>query len=314
MLVALLRIFAALALALGCHGAAQAACSTSSQSLVFTTGSSYDVRSGSIPNASGLAGLSCTGSLLSVLGGGHARATITSANGFQLKNGADQIGYQVSADPVGTYTFTQGGTINYMSGSLLSLFSGNSFTAPLYGRISSTPNIAAGTYTDTLTVQWNWYICNGVQIGPICVFYETGSATVTVNVSLVVSKDCRINAPNINFGSAALVSQFTQVAQAVLVDCTKDSSYTVSFSSGSGGSARPWRTMSDGSGNSLQYNIYRPDGTTIWDETNPMTSATLGTGGTTPNQVQSYVAKINTAQTTPPAGSYSDTVNVIIAF
>jgi spore coat protein U-like protein len=30
--------------------------------------------------------------------------------------------------------------------------------------------------------------------------------------------------------------------------------------------------------------------------------------------VQSYVAKINTAQTTPPAGSYSDTVSVIITF
>jgi spore coat protein U-like protein len=315
--VMLLRILAALALALGWGTAAQAACTPSSQSLTFLSGSSYAVRSGSITNASGQAGLACTGSLLSVLGGGYARATVTSANNFQLKNGSEQIPYQVSADPAGNYPFSQGGMIDYMNStlvSLLGLFNNNSFNAPIHGRITGTPNIAAGSYTDTLTVQWNWYVCNGIQIGPICVFYETGTTSITINVSLEVSKDCRISAPNVSFGSVALASQFTSVAQAVLVDCTKNSSYTVAFSNGTGGSARPWRTMNNGAGHTLQYNIYRADGTTIWDETNPMTSATLGTGGTTPNQVQSYVAKVNTAQTTPPAGSYSDTVNVVIAF
>ena len=123
--------------------------------------------------------------------------------------------------------------------SLLGLFSNNAFSAPLTGKITGTPNVAAGTYTDTLTVQWNYYVCNGVQIGPICVFYETGTTSVTVNVKLVVSQDCRISAPNVAFGSVALASQFNSVSQAVLVDCTKDSSYTIAFSSGNGGSARP---------------------------------------------------------------------------
>jgi len=304
--------------AFGFCTAANAACTSSSQSLTFTSGSSYDVRSGSIADVSGSAGLSCTGSLLSVLGSGYARATMTSANGFKLgAGGSDLIPYQVSADPGGTYVFTQGGTIDYMNAtlvSLLGLFSNNSFSAPLHGKITGTPNIAAGTYTDTLTIQWNYYICNGIQIGQLCVFYETGTRTVTVNVKLIVSQDCRISAPNVSFGSAALVSQFQSVSQAVLVDCTKDSSYKVSFSTGNSGSARPWRSMSDGAGHSLQYNLYRPDGATIWDDTNPQTSATLGAGGTTPNQLQSYVAKVNGSQVTPPAGSYSDTVSVVISF
>lgn len=317
MSVILVRILVALGLLIGLGSAAQAACVTSSQSLTFTSASSYTVQSGGITVISGAGGLSCTGSLLSVLGSGYARATITSAKGFKLGNGSDQIHYRVSADPNGTYTFSQGGTIDYMNPtlvSLLGLFNNNSFNAPLYAAITGTPNVSAGTYTDTLTVQWNWYICNGVQIGQLCVFYETGNTSISVTVTLVVSQDCRINAPNVNFGSVALASQFQPVAQAVLVDCTKNSSYNVSFSNGNGGSARPWRTMSDGAGNSLQYNIYRTDGTTIWDQTNPMASATLGTGSTTPGQVQSYVAKVNTAQTTPPAGSYSDTVSVVITF
>jgi spore coat protein U-like protein len=39
-----------------------------------------------------------------------------------------------------------------------------------------------------------------------------------------------------------------------------------------------------------------------------------GSGSTTPSQVQSYVAKVNPGQATPPAGTYTDTVNVIISF
>jgi spore coat protein U-like protein len=314
----ILRLLLAGLLIAGFTGSGEAACTTAAQSLTFTPGSSYDVRAGSIQNASGNAGLSCTGSLLSVLGSGYARATVTSANAFKLDNGTgDQISYQVSADPNATYAFTQGGTIDYMNAtlvSLLGLFSNNSFTAPLYAQLTGTPNVSAGTYTDTLTIQWNYYICNGVQIGAACLFYETGTKTVTATVTLVVGQDCRISAPNVSFGSVALTSQFQPISQAVLVDCTKNSSYKVAFSTGASGVARPWRTMTDGAGHSLQYNLYRADGVTIWDETNPMTSATAGTGAITPAQVQSYVAKVNTSQTTPPAGAYSDTVNVVITF
>jgi len=53
---------------------------------------------------------------------------------------------------------------------------------------------------------------------------------------------------------------------------------------------------------------------TIWDTTNPMTSAVKGTGSTTPAQMQTYVAKINPDQPTPPVGHYTDTVSVVIAF
>lgn len=313
------RLLMALFVACGLAGAAQATCTISSPTPTFAPGSTYDVKSGSVAAISSPAGLACTGSVLNVLGTSYANATMTSANNFVLvgSNGGS-IPFKVSADQGATKTFTQGGTINYMSTTLLSLLnilSPNSLSPQIYLALTASPNIPAGTYTDTLTVQWSYSVCNGVNLlGIACVSYESGTGTSTIKVTLVVSADCRISAPDIVFNSAPLASQFPTVSQAVLVDCSTGSSYKVAFTSGGNGSARPWRTMSDGAGHTLQYNIYLPDGTTIWDQSNPQTSTTKGTGSTTPSQMQAYVAKVNAAQTTPPAGSYSDTVNVVITF
>lgn len=300
-------------------GAAQAGCTVSSPTMRFANGSTYDVRAGSVASINGPAGLACTGSVLSVLGTGYARATMTSANGFLLKGpGGSTIPFAVAADSNGTFGFTQGGTINYFNPTLLSLANilfPNSFSPALYARVTASPNIPPGVYSDTLTVQWSWKVCTGLDVlGLVCVGYETSTGTSTIPISLTVGADCRISAPNISFGSAALVSQFTAVNQAVLIDCSLGATYKVAFSGGSAGSARPWRTMSDGAGHVLQYNIYRADGATIWDETNPLFSSVAGTGATTPAQIQNYVAKINPSQPTPPAGAYADIVSVVISF
>lgn len=314
----LLRLAFALFLWCGISTAAEAACTTSSGPITFARSSSYDVLAGSVPQVSGSAGLACTGAVLSLLSSNTAKATVTSANSFKLSaGGSDTIPYRASADAGGTVVFTQGSTVDYMSGSILTLLGlGNSpnFTASIYTELTASPNVAAGTYTDVLTVNWDYSVCTGLQVLGACVGRDEAKVTITITVTLVVGKDCRITASNISFGSAALVSQFAAVTQAALVDCTKGSAYNVAFSSGQNGSARPWRAMTNGAGSSLQYNLYRPDGTTIWDETNPLPSATRGTGSTTPNQVQSFVAKVNPAQVTPPAGNYTDTINIILTF
>ena len=312
-----LCLMLAILLALGGASAAQAICTTSSPSVIFTPGSSYDVQAGGIPSTSSSAGLSCSSPTLSVLGTSYARATMTSANGFLLSNGADTIPYLVSPFSDFSQPFNQNATFDYLNVTFLALLgvlNGNNFTPMINLKLNGAPNISAGTYTDTLTISWSWKVCNSVQAGILCVGYETATGSSTIQVKLVVGQDCRISAPDVSFGSAPLVSQFATVSQAVLVDCTKNSAYKVSFTSGNGGSARPWRTMSDGAGHSLQYNIYQPDGTTIWDESNPTHSATPGGGSTAPSQPQAYKVKINSGQITPPAGHYQDLVSVVISF
>ncbi|QDZ08268.1 spore coat protein U domain-containing protein [Sphingomonas panacisoli] len=299
---------------------AQALCSLQpTTTTTFTAASSYDVRTaGAIATVTAPTSLNCNGSLISIATVNTAKATVLSTNGFKLKNAAgDAISYRLSADSAGSYTFTQGGTIDYFSGSLVSLLgilNGANFVPTMYAATIDTPNVPAGTYTDTVRVSWSWTICHGLGIGNVCVLSETGSGTTDMTIKITVGNDCRISAPPLSFGTAPLASQFGSVTQAVAVDCTKDATYTVAFTSGNSGASRPWRAMSDGAGNILQYNIYRTDGTTIWDMTNPMTSAVKGTGSTNPAQMQTYVAKVNPSQTTPPVGHYTDTVSVVIAF
>jgi spore coat protein U-like protein len=313
-----------LALAMLVAGPAMAACTLAGAVAAnFAGASSYTVRAGGVAPVAAPASLSCSGAIVSVFSGDEIRATTTSTNGFLLKaNGiADTIPYRLSADQAGSVAFTQGGSINYMDPSLLTLLgilNSSNFVPPVYAGLTASPNVPAGTYTDTVTIAWRWRVCRGVGVSlgglQICVLQDSGSGTTTLTVTLVVSKDCRVSAPALSFGAAPLASQFVSVTQPVVVDCTKNASFNVAFTAGRSGASRPWRTMRDDANNPLQYNIYRPDGTTIWDESNALIGAGTGTGSATPTIFVPYVAKINPAQPTPPAGSYTDQVSVVVTF
>lgn len=298
--------------------AAAANCTvTASTSANLGSQSSYTVIGGTVPTVTTTAGLNCPGALLNLLSTDYARATANSSNGFNLRSAAgDSIAYRLSADANGSFTFAQGGTVDYMNPQLLSLLGlGQSdLSAPLYAKLVATPNVPAGTYTDTVTINWQWSICRGIGALGACILRETNSGTTILAVTMIVTKDCRLTAPPVSFGSAPLVAKFAAVTQAVQIACTKGASYAVSFTAGAAGNARPWRSMSDGAGNILRYNLYRPDGSTVWDESNPLSVATLGTGAVTPDQAQAYVAKIDTSQSTPPAGTYNDSISVLVTF
>lgn len=296
---------------------ADAACVISSGNAEFGTGNSYAVRQNGIAATSTSAGLRCNGSIITLSGGNVARATMTSANGFQLKRGADSIAYSVSADPNGAYPFTQGSTIDYFNPQLLSLLTilnGSTFAPQIHARLTGGANVAAGTYTDTLTIQWAYTICHGVNLSGICILAESGTGIATIQVAITVTSDCRIDAPALSFGTAAFAAQFAEVTQTLRADCTKDTAFTVSLSTGGNGSARPWRAMRGTRGNALRYNLYRADGSTIWDESNPLASTTPGTGALTPAIPFTYRARIDPAQPTPVADDYTDIVSVIVSF
>ena len=309
--------FAALLLAFWAATPAHAGCTFAGTNATFATSGSYAVQQNNVATTSAGAGMRCNGSLVTLLGGNAARATMTSANGFQLKRGADAIGYSVSADPGGSYRFTQGGTVDYFNPQLLSLLTilnGGAFTPQITARLNGSANVAAGTYTDTLTIQWAYTLCYGVNTSGVCILGESGTGTSTIQVSITVTKDCRIDASALSFGTAALVSQFAEVTQTLRADCTKDTSFTVSLTSGGNGTARPWRAMKDAKGNLLRYNLYRPDGSTIWDETNPLPSSTPGTGALTPAVPFVYRARIDPAQATPAIGTFTDIISVVVTF
>lgn len=296
-------------------GTAQAACTVSGGTIGFGTAGSYAVQSAAVAPTSGPGGLSCTGTPIVILSGNSARATVTSARNFQLGGGTgDLIPYRLSANASGSRAFTQNGTIDFFSGDLIGLLSGSNLQPVFHAAIQGNANVAAGTYSDTLTVQWSWNFCRLVSLAGICILYETGSGVAIIQVTITVAADCRISAPPLDFGSAALARHFPEVTQSVLVDCTKGSAYAVALTGGGNGSARPWRTMRGPGGQVLRYNLYRSDGTTIWDESNPLPSPAPGSGQTIASRPFSYRARIDPDQPTPPVGSYADTVSVVVIF
>ena len=316
-----------LCLALLLPGMAQALCSVvSTTPAAFGSISSIAVRTTTQPSSTLNAGLSCTGSLLSLLtSNDHFYATITSTQSGLLGPTGDVIGYTIYANNSTSYPVTRGSAFDFARNGIidaLGLLNGTTpKTVPLYLGTTIGSNVAAGVYTETLSIFWNWNYCSGIGIGSVCLGRDINSGTATLTVNLTVSNDCTITAPNIAFGSAPVISAFTPVTgQTINLACTKGIAYTVGLSDGQNPvSVGGRRRMISGS-NYLAYDIFKSAGTTRWGsvgsarrsstdaEVNPGNG--LGTG----SQIFNYNAKIYTDQTTPPAGTYLDNVVLDVGF
>lgn len=207
-----------------------------------------------------------------------------------------------------------GGTYTWSGGTLLNLLTNKRYTLPLYLRTVAGQNVSAGPYRVVINLRLDWSICNlGVAV---CLGYQTGNGTVNIAVTLTVTNDCStIAAPAVNFDSAPLVQNFKSISQSIAVTCTKGSTYTVGVSNGANATGNG-RRMKSGN-NYMSYEIYKSNGTDRWgslgtERWSSAVSSGLSTDGLLRNY--NYVAKVLTNQSTPPAGSYTDTLVVDVAF
>lgn len=293
----------------------------------FGTVSSILVRTTSQPASTTNAGLSCTGSLLSVLASNdHFYATITSTTSGMVGPTGDVISYTLYANNSTSYPITRGVQFDFARNSIIDLLGllGSptvAKTVPIYLGTLTGSNVAAGIYTESLSIFWSWNYCAGIGALGACLGRDIGSGTQSLTVNMTVSNDCVITAPNISFGSAPVISAFATVTgQTINLACTKGSAYTVGLSDGQHPvSAGGRRQMISGS-NYLAYDIFKSAGSTRWGsvgsarrsstdaEVNPGNG--LGTG----SQIFNYNARIYTDQSTPPAGTYIDNVVLDVGF
>lgn len=297
---------------------AQAACSASSSTTSFGSINSFTVASTAQTVTSG-SGFTCTGSLLSLASTNTVTATIASTSNasgstprlYSLSTGT-YLPYSICSSSSCSSTYNVGSSITWRETflvGLLGLFNASDGSLPIYIRTSTGSNLPAGTYTDTITLNWNYSICFVGVLG-VCV-YTTGTATSTVTVTLIVTNYCYIDsAPDVNFGTAALPGDFSSVNSSISVRCTRNAGYTVNLSS-SNAISGDWRQMSaslNGSTYYLQYQLARSGGT-IWSNTNNYSNT-----GTGDSQSIPYTATVNASQNTLPAGNYSDTVTVTVTY
>ncbi|WP_110669850.1 spore coat U domain-containing protein [Salinicola halophilus] len=301
------------------------ACQLDTPSQIVSFGSQASLNAGissqsarAVPNA----GISCPGSAIGLLTGNfYIRATISSANAMRLRHSSgDTIAYAAYPSDSSQTPITPGTTYDYYQSGVLQLGSGGVSVPMSYRMPATTGNLSAGTYTDTLTVAWSWRVCPLIGAAGLCIgIPRQGTATSTINLTLTISPDCLIQAPDVDFGSAPLVAGFQPITQTISVRCTKGQSYSVGIGDGLH-AAGSQRRMAAG-GDYLAYQIYQGvNSPNRWGNSGgarrASTSAEINPGVGTGITAQgfTYRAEILPNQTTPPPGAYSDTLVVDIAF
>jgi spore coat protein U-like protein len=320
----------ALAAAIAMPEEAAAACTTSATSTNLGSFSSY--AAGTTPQqGSGSAGLQCD-IVLAALAAHYVRLSVD-ASTFQLTGpGGQTIGYAASLTPNGT-PLAVGNVLNLSSLSLVSLFAGANSSVPIYFRTTATPALRAGTYTGFVDLRWYYSVCTlGVAV---CLSYSNSpglvrpllgeptnwgtGAPVRVNVALTIENDCIITAPNASFGSAPLVGSFNPVTRTILIRCSAGAAYTVGLNDGNNAN-NGVRRMRSGS-NYLNYEIYKSASSADrWGavgsarRTSASADTNAGIYDSVTTQGFTYRAAILPGQITPPAGAYSDTIRIDVAF
>ncbi|CCJ84037.1 Csu type fimbrial protein [Cronobacter dublinensis] len=209
---------------------------------------------------------------------------------------------------------TLNGSYRWTGQALLNLLTNKRYTFPVYIRTLQGQNVAAGAYQVTLNFSVSYSICAvGVAV---CLNPQTGTTTFTSLVTLTVTNDCStISAPNLNFASAPLVKDFAPVSQTIAITCTKGSLYTVGINNGNN-AVGSVRNMASGA-NRLSYEIYKGSTANRWGVSGTERWASdSATQVSTDGLLRSYqyTARILATQNTPPAGSYTDTLVVDVAF
>lgn len=325
-------LISALLLAISCIVGASAAraCDLAGTTTSLGSKSSYVIGS-TAQSGSGSAGLSCD-VILAALAPYYVGFTIETSN-FRLTGpNSNFIDFIVSTTPggaaVGLNNFQ-----NLTGLTLVNLFAGSNSSVPLYFRTTPKSGLRAGVYTGTVAVRWYYSVCSiavvvcvtrsdspGIQRPPGAFPGNWGTGTlVTLTLELTIENDCIIDAPNINFNTAPVVSAFNPVSQKIDIRCSAGAAYTVGLDNGRypDNGARRMRSGT----NHLSYDIFKS--ASLTDRWGSQGSArrssaeadiNAGTYNSTTVQSFNYRAVIDPNQPTPPVGTYQDKITIDVAF
>lgn len=142
---------------------------------------------------------------------------------------------------------------------------------------------------------------------------QAATATANMNVKIVIQNACdsTVTAGDMDFGTAGPLVTKVDTTSTINVTCTKGAPFHIGLDGGSANDINA-RVMSDGSGNTVGYQLYTDTTRTdVWGNT-VGTDAQAETGTGTSQDITVYGEV--PAQTTPPAGTYTDTVAVTVTY
>ena len=143
---------------------------------------------------------------------------------------------------------------------------------------------------------------------------NAATASSSFQVNLTIQGECKVqSASNVSFGSHGVIDSNIDTTNAIGVQCTSSTPYTVALSAGGGsGATVAARKMTSAANDTVSYSLYRDASRTqLWGVTQNV-DTTAGTGN---GSLQTYTAYGRVAaQATPAQGAYSDLVSVTITY
>jgi spore coat protein U-like protein len=140
------------------------------------------------------------------------------------------------------------------------------------------------------------------------------TATGQFQVTLTLQAECRLaSTSDLAFGASGVIQTAINATSTLGVQCTNTTPYNIGLSAGAGaGATVTARKMTSGAGATVTYGLYRDTAhTQIWGDT--VSSNTLSGTGSGAVQTNTVYGSIP-VQTTPAAGTYSDTVQVTVTY
>jgi spore coat protein U-like protein len=139
------------------------------------------------------------------------------------------------------------------------------------------------------------------------------TATTTFQVQITITNSCVIGSANtLDFGSHGPLVSNVDASTTLSVQCTNSLPFNIGLDAGTGvGATFANRKMTSGGG-TVTYALYQDNGrSTLWgDVVGTNTVSGTGTGSSATYTVYGRVLP----QSTPAAGTYTDTITLIVTF
>lgn len=293
------------------------------QSCSFSVGNvsfgTVDTLAGGQVNTTATLSASCTGlSLTRILicpniGTGSAGANATFR---QLSSGVGTLDYQLYSDAArtaiwGSYFWAYPARPPNLALTLGALGTGSqSYT--IYAALpSGQSSAAAGAYLSAFSGGDSVFYYRYSLLSD-CSNQSGTQAQPTFQASATVAANCLVSTQDVNFGAQGVLTADVDAAGAVFVTCTPGSAFTIGLGAGAAGGGPTAREMRKGS-EKVVYGLYQNAARNLpWGDGVVPGETVSGTGDGAAQSLGVY-GRVP-VQSTPSAGTYSDTVVVTVTY
>ena len=160
------------------------------------------------------------------------------------------------------------------------------------------------------------YLSSAIAAAALCIGATSSlaaTATGSFNSQLIITAECKVqSASNMNFGTDGVLDAIIDTTSALGVQCTNGQTYTISLNGGNGSSGTTTTRTMELAAELVNYTMWKDAGRSQnWGDT----GGEIQTGLTGNGALQNYTVYGRVpVQSTPTAGTYTDTVTVTVTY